>query len=141
MRRLHGLIFLVLGLPAVAAAECGYISSAAKPPLDDGIYPAEIRKIDGVEQPRRAQNRIRLSAGKHRIAIQERIGTVPRGYTALRKLGNREVALVLKILDIDVQADTLYQIGARLHKDRLDPEQPHAYWEPVVWREQAQDCG
>lgn len=138
MRRLG---FCLLVVPAIAAADCGYISSAAKPPLSEGIFPADIRKIDGVEQPRREQNRIRLDAGTHRIAIEERIGTVPRGYTALRKLGNREVPLVYKIIEIEVEGDTLYQIGARLHKDRLDPERPHAYWEPVVWRVQAQDCG
>lgn len=127
--------------PTIAAADCGYVSSAAKPPLSEGVYPAEIRKIDGIDQPRREQNRIRLTVGTHRIAIEERIGTVPRGYTALRKLGNREVPLVYKIIKIEVQADTLYQIGARLHKDRLDPERPHAYWEPVIWREQPQACG
>lgn len=138
---MHGLGFWLLMVPAIAAADCGYVSSAAKPPLSEGVYPAEIRKIDGVDQPRREQNRIRLSAGTHRIAIEERIGTVPRGYTALRKLGNREVPLVYKIIVIEVQADTLYQIGARLHKDRLDAERPHAYWEPVVWREQPQECG
>lgn len=134
------------GAPAVAAEAqtdvgCGYISAKAKPPLSDDIYPAEIRRIDGVDVPSRPQNRYRLSAGRHAIAIQERIGSTPRGYGLLRKLGNREVALVYKIIQVDIAAGSSLQLGAHLLRAQLDPAQPpHAYWEPVVWRSGTEVC-
>jgi hypothetical protein len=120
------------------AAGCGYISTSAKPPLSEDLYPAEIKRIDGEDA--RKLNRHRLPVGRHAISIQELIGSTPRGYTKLRKLGNREVALVYKVVKIDVEPNTSYQIAARLRSDRLDPDQPHAYWEPVVWRSTAEDC-
>jgi hypothetical protein len=139
---------LILAWPAPAfasdpasdstAAGCGYISTSAKPPLSEDLYPAEIKRIDGEDV--RKLNRHRLPVGSHAISIQELIGTTPRGYTKLRKLGNREVALVYKVVRIDVEANTSYQIAARLRSDRLDPDQPHAYWEPVVWRSSGENC-
>lgn len=123
---------------ATTAAGCGYVSTSAKPPLSEDLYPAEIKRIDGADA--RKQNRHRLGVGSHAISIQELIGSTPRGYTKLRKLGNREVALVYKVIKVDIEANTSYQIGARLRTDRLDPAQPHAYWEPVVWRSTGEDC-
>jgi hypothetical protein len=121
-----------------ASAGCGYVSTSAKPPLSEDLYPAEIKRIDGDDV--RKLNRHRLGVGSHAVSIQELIGSTPRGYTKLRKLGNREVALVYKVVRIDVEPNTSYQIAARLRNDRLDPDQPHAYWEPVVWRSTAEDC-
>lgn len=131
---------LLAAEPTAPVAGCGYISAAAKPPQSEDLYPAEIRRIDGADTPKRPANRYRLSAGTHAIAVQEKIGSTPRGYTKLRKLGNREVALVYKIIKIEVQANTSYQIGAQLYPDKLDPKQPNAYWDPVVWRTQPADC-
>jgi hypothetical protein len=133
-----GLALLLASIPAMA--DCGYVSAPAKPPLSEDLYPAEIRRIDGEDLGARKANRHRLAAGKYRLSIQERIGTTPRGYTALRKLGNREVALVYKVIEIEVEAGQHYQVAARLHRDRLDREHPHAYWEPVVWRVIADPC-
>jgi hypothetical protein len=127
-------------VPTLAAADCGYVGSASKPPLSEDLYPAEIRRIDGVDLGARKASRHRLPAGKHRLSIQELIGTTPRGYTALRKLGNREVALVYKVIEVEVEHGQHYHIAARLHRDRLDREQPHAYWEPVVWRVDPANC-
>ena len=126
--------------PQEAAPGCGYISTSAKPPLADDIFPANIRRIDGRDTPKRALNRYRLDAGRHAIAIQEHIGSIPRGYTALRKLGNREVPLVYKIIHIDVEAGRSYQMGAKLHRDQLKPSADSAYWTPVIWRISAEAC-
>lgn len=125
---------------APADAGCGYVSTSAKPPLSADTYPADITRIDGEDTPKRAVNRHRLSVGRHAIAVQEQIGSTPRGYTKLRKLGNKEVALVYKIIKVDIEANTSYQIGAQLHVDKLDPKQPNAYWSPVVWRTSAEKC-
>jgi hypothetical protein len=144
----HGLCAAVaaLALPALAAqqtatttaAGCGYVSTSAKPPLSEDLYPAEIKRIDGEDA--RKQNRHRLAIGTHAISIQEQIGSTPRGYTKLRKLGNREVALVYKVIEIEIEADASYQIAARLRSDQIDSTRPHAYWEPVVWRTTSEKC-
>ena len=125
---------------ATVDAGCGYVSASAKPPLSEDIYPADITRIDGEDTPKRALNRYRLPVGRHAIAVQEQIGSTPRGYTKLRKLGNKEVALVYKIIKVDIEANTSYQIGAQLHPDKLDPKQPNAYWTPVVWRTSTEEC-
>jgi len=77
----------------IAAAGCGYVSTSAKPPLSEDLYPAEIKRIDGDDV--RKLNRHRLPVGSHAISIQELIGSTPRGYTKLRKLGNREMECIV----------------------------------------------
>ena len=123
---------------ATTRAGCGYVSTSAKPPLSQDLYPAEIKRIDGAEA--RKTNRHRLAVGSHAISVQELIGSTPRGYTKLRKLGNREVALVYKVIKVDIEPNTSYQIAARLRTDQIDPDRPHAYWEPIVWRNTAENC-
>lgn len=145
LRRWVYALICAASMPAVAEqapadAGCGYVSTSAKPPLSEDTYPADITRIDGEDTPTRALNRYRLSVGRHAIAVQEQIGSTPRGYTKLRKLGNKEVALVYKIIKVDIKANTSYQIGAQLHPDKLDPKQPNAYWTPVVWRTSAEEC-
>lgn len=131
--------FMPFAAPAQDAA-CGYVSASSKPPISDNIFEAEIRRIDGEDLPKRAKNRYQLSAGRHVIAIQERIADNPKGYTKLRKLGNKSVPLVYKQLEIEIKPDTTYQIGAQLFPDRIDPEAPNDFWEPTVWRRTISEC-
>lgn len=144
MRLLLPTVVLAHGLMAAGAANaqsgCGYVSSIRKPPEDKGFYPAQIRQIDGKEVSR-GQSRYRLSVGVHRIAVEERIADSRRGYTKLRKLGNKDAKLVLKMLELDVKADGSYHVGAQLFEDRIDPQKPQDYWEPVVWRTLVENCG
>lgn len=141
MRWLFLVSAIFLSLPLSAQTTCGYVSATSKPPLSEGIYPADIVRIDGKDVPKRALNRYPLSVGKHQIALQEQVASTPRGYTLLRKLGNKATAVVLKIIEIDVKANTSYQLGAKLDKTKIDRKQPDAFWEPVVWREGAAECG
>jgi hypothetical protein len=119
---------------------CGYISATTKPPLSQDVYPAEIKKIDGEDTPKRAKTRYRLSAGRHSIAVQEHVADNPGGYTKLRKLGNKAAPLIYKVLEIEVKADTGYHIGAKLYADRISADAPNDFWEPVVWRRTIDNC-
>lgn len=127
--------------PAATLAQsgCGYVSTSTKPPVSKEVYPATIRQIDGREVD--GDKRIKLTVGVHQIAVQELIANERRGYTKLRKLGNKETKLVLKVLELDVKADGNYLIGAQLFEDRIDPAKPNDYWEPVVWRKTLDSCG
>lgn len=143
LRLRSGLLCLLtlLSAPALAESEaCGYVSAPAKPPQSEDLYPADIRRIDGEDLPKRAQNRYRLPVGKHAIAIQERVADTPRGYTKLRKLGNKAVPLVYKIIEIEVQANTNHQISARLYADRISAKAPNDFWDPVIWRSVEESC-
>ncbi len=134
-------LLMVLVWPALAETEaCGYVSAPAKPPLSEDLYPADIRRIDGEDLPKRALNRYRLPVGRHAIAIQERVADTPRGYTKLRKLGNKAVPLVYKIIEVEVQANTNHQISARLYPDRISAKAPNDFWDPVVWRSVEENC-
>jgi len=135
------LIVLIAPIAYAQPAACGYVSAAAKPPQSDSLYPAAIRRIDGKDLPTRALSRYPLSVGKHSLSIQELVADTPRGYTALRKLGNKEVAVVYKIIEIDVAPNMSYQIGAKLDKSKIDPKRPNDFWEPVVWKTLEQGCG
>ncbi|MBK8068164.1 MAG: hypothetical protein IPK27_11225 [Rhodanobacteraceae bacterium] len=127
--------------PAMTLAQsgCGYVSTSTKPPVSKEIYPAAIRQIDGKDVD--GSKRIKLTLGVHKIAVQERIADERRGNTKLRKLGNKQTELVLKVLEVDVKADGNYLIGAQLYEDRIDPAKPNDYWEPVVWRTTLDSCG
>jgi hypothetical protein len=123
-----------------AMAECADLSAPAKPARSENLYPVEIGRRDREGLGARKAKRGCLPAGPYWFSSQERIGTTPRGYTALRKLGHREVALVYQVIEIEVEAGQHYQVAARLHRDRLDRERAHADWEPVVWRVLADPC-
>ena len=140
-RIVFALVVSLFGTPLLAQdTACGYISTSAKPPQSEGIYPADIRRVDGQDTPKRALNRYPLTVGKHQIAIQEQVASTPRGYTLLRKLGNKAAPLVLKIIEIEIKANTSYQIGARLDKAKIDRKNPNDFWEPVVWKQSEQAC-
>ena len=119
---------------------CGYVSVAAKPPQSESLYPADIRRIDGVEQKLRDGQRIALPVGRHKIALQEQVASTPRGYTLLRKLGNQETNVVLKIIEIDVAADRHYVLAAKVDPDKIDRARPNDFWQPVVFRESEASC-
>lgn len=132
-------LWLALALSA-PGGDCGYVSVAAKPPQSESLYPADIRRIDGEEQKLRTAQRVALPVGRHKIALQEQVASTPRGYTLLRKLGNQETTVVLKIIEIDVAADRHYVLAAKVDPSKIDRERPNDFWQPVVFRESEASC-
>lgn len=125
---------------------CGYVTETTPTPrVSEDIHQAEITQINGRSTPLWTVNRHQLDAGRHVLVVAERIkphrlSNVQNHQISLMK--RREQARAYKALVVDIEPDTVYSIGARLHRDRLDNAsiRDNAYWEPVIWQERAARC-
>lgn len=136
---------LVVG--AVPTGRCdGYATdSVGAPPASHSVYRAEITRIDGRSTPLTPVNRHRLAPGRHVLTVRELVDRTWLGRSPIlliHRMQRREGADAYKPLVIDVRPGITYRIGARLLRDRLDPDsiRANAYWEPVVWAEIPGDC-
>ncbi len=124
---------------------CGYVSNRGTlPHVSDRLYPVEIISIDGGGLPIDA-NRHRLPAGMHAITVAERIESIRFNPVELRmreQLLRREGARAAKTVVVEVKPGTRHLLGARFLDDGLDGDRirRNAYWEPVVWKDIADDC-
>lgn len=119
---------------------CGYVATNPKPPASKDLYPAAIAEVDGKKVAGSDARRIKLEVGVHRIGVQAQIGDDRRGRAKLVELGIGDAAAALAVIEIDVQADSSYQIAAQLVANQKDRAQPGGYWEPVVWRKLVDSC-
>lgn len=132
---------------AMPTGRCdGYATdSTGAPPRSHSVYRAEITRIDGRSTPLTPVNRHRLSPGRHVLTVRELVDRAWIGRSQdmlIQRMQRRERANAYKPLVLDVRPGTTYRIGARLLRDRLDPDsiRANAYWEPVVWAEEAAAC-
>lgn len=136
-------------LPVTTASRspgCGYVSDTGiHPRVTRNVFPADITRIDGRSTPLFRVNRHQVDAGSHVLTIAERIddqhlSSVQRRQIFLtRRFLNRRG---YKTLIVDVEPGMRLEVGARLLDDKLDNEsiRDNAYWEPVVWKQQAERC-
>ncbi len=130
--RWMALCLLAASLP-LQAAECGRISIFHTPPESRDLYPVALFRIDGNSKVH-TREIFRVSPGKHVVEMHELI-TDPM---LRRKPSYRQRA---KALSIDVEPGYTYKLAARfIRKHRLDVGPEGNYWEPVVWKVQAQAC-
>ncbi|GAB3342965.1 PDZ domain-containing protein [Marilutibacter aestuarii] len=134
-----------VGRSAPPPSGCGYVSNRGTlPHVTDRLYPVEIISIDGSGLPIDA-NRHRLPAGMHAITVAERIESIRFNPVELRmreQLLRREGARAAKTLVVEVKPGTRHLLGARFLDEGLDGDRirRNAYWEPVVWKDVADDC-
>ena len=115
------------------AAECGRISIFHTPPAARDLYPVLLLRLDGNNKVH-TREIFRVAPGRHVVEMHELI-TDPM---LRRKPNYRQRA---KALTIDVEPGYTYKLAARfIHKKRLDVGPDGNYWEPVVWKVQAQAC-
>lgn len=132
-------------MPPPGPVGCGYVSNRGTlPHVGDRLYLVDIVSIDGGGLPIDA-NRHRLPAGMHAITVSERIESVrfdPLEQRAREQLLSREGARAAKTLVVEVKPGMRHQLGARFLDEGLDGNRirQNAYWEPVVWREVAEEC-
>jgi hypothetical protein len=125
---------------------CGYVSDRDPTPVvSDDIHAAEITSIDGDSTPLDPQNRHRLPAGEHVLVVSEKIGLqyFTRGQLRQRNLMQRRtLARAYKAIVVTVEPNMRYSIGAKLDRNTMDNDamRANAYWEPVVFKERAQEC-
>ena len=136
---------LVVG--ATTATGCGgFVTDTAGPlPRSHSVYRAEVTRIDGRSTPVTPRNRHHLDPGRHVLTVRELIDRAWLNGAQIRTIQlmqRRERARAYKPLVVDVKPGATYKIGARLLRDKLDPEsiRANAYWEPVVWAVEPGTC-
>ena len=130
-----------------AVAGCGYLSGdGASPRNTQGIYPVEILNIDGTSTPAMSSpHRHRIDAGRRVLILRELVDDhrfTPLPLKERRRLLAHDRASAYKVLIVDVDPDTRYDIGARLKDPRpgIGSIRNNTYWEPVVWRRTPSPC-
>ncbi len=128
---------LVLMAATPDAAACARVTDLDMAPRSQQMHFARIRKIDGRSvdapygfAPQGEQHR--LTPGKHVLTISEEIE--PRYFLSYSLSTQRARN---KTIEIDVQADTLVYIAAKLLKSNTYDKN---YWEPVVWKTKSVGC-
>ena len=111
---------------------CGIITLYNKPPKTKNIHFASINSIDGITVSSDSQV-FTLATGKHLVKVIENI----RENSLTRRRGE---AKNFKFIEIDVQANKKYALGAKFIRKNRSKLSSGEYWEPVVWKENTEDC-
>ena len=132
---------------ANAVAGCGYLSGdGASPRNTQGIYPVEVLNIDGTSTPAMSSpHRHRVDAGRRVLILRELVDDhrfTPLPLKERRRLLTHDRASAYKVLIVDVDPDTRYDIGARLKDPHpgIGSIRDSTYWEPVIWQRTPSPC-
>jgi len=101
-------------------------------------YHAKLILIDGTSQGPSGHETYRLGAGEHHLLVSEDIPTNFMGAGPIATWRTRNHSY--KPLTVDVKPGTTTMIAAQLHTDKVGEISRGGYWDPVAWREVAEDC-
>ena len=119
---------------------CGRVSVVGLPPRSRGFYRALLHEIDGRLPGPLDSEVFRVSAGRHVLKVSELVDGTRFSGTQERKRGQLFRHERFKYLVLDVKPNTTYRLGLQFYKERLDPINEQAYWEPVIWEERNETC-
>jgi hypothetical protein len=125
---------LLFAAAQAEAAECGTIKLYDDNNTRQAIFPVELLEIDGDTQFRRGYMRP-LSVGKHTLKLGEKI---PPAELSQQVARFRDRSIRNRELEIDVQPNVLYVIGAKFIREKRD--EPKEYWAPIVLRDEGHPC-
>lgn len=111
---------------------CGIITLYNQPPKTKNIHLVSINSIDGVTVTTNSQV-FTLTSGKHLIKVIEKI----KENSLTRRRGE---AMNYKFIEIDIQANKKYALGAKFIRKNRSKLSTGEYWEPVVWKQNESDC-
>ena len=129
---------LASAAPGTMLARCGRISTMDTLPRAQLRFPVVVIAIDGRTPPSDGEV-VRLPPGKHRLVLAERIDNDRFGDVQRKQrdaLGRR----AYKTLELDVAADTTYQLAASLDPPGAARVADGNYWRPVVHRAAPERC-
>lgn len=123
---------------APASGGCGRISTFDVAPRNQHLYGATILLLDGVTPGPSGTPSFRVRAGTHKLLVAEKIPTREMAvgpYASLRSRRDNS-----KELTVMVKPNTTALLAARLNTDKAADFSHAAYWDPVIWREIAENC-
>ena len=112
--------------------QCGVVSVGYVPPSTRDIYSAQIINIDGRGVVSDRTN-FKLSPGKHILRVHELI-------SGGRLSRHRSTMQIAKTLEVHVQANMRYYLGARFIREKRTSRLKEEYWQPVIWKISEQEC-
>ena len=121
-----------------SSSGCGRISTYDVAPRSERVYHATIEQIDGVTPGPSGQETYRVSAGQHKLLVNEDIPTRQIGIgpdATMRSQRDHS-----KVLIVDVKPDSVMMVGAKFHEDKANNVRNGEYWDPIVWREKGMGC-
>jgi len=125
-------------VPRPASSGCGRVSTfdVASPGAQQ--YHAKLILVDGTSPGPGGHETYRLSAGEHHLLVSEDIPTNFMGAGPIATWRTRDHSY--KPLTVEVKPGTTTMIAAQLHTGRVGEISRGGYWDPVAWREVAEDC-
>lgn len=122
-----------------AGAGCGRVSTFDTAPRNQHIYPAILIAVDGRLPGPTGAETFRLGVGKHVLTVAEAIDPVQ--FDDIHRVQrDRMLRDRYKTLEIDVQADTTYRLGARFILEKRNQIRSKEYWEPVIYAQKEERC-
>ena len=109
---------------------CGTVSGYLMPDSHDGFYRVVVTHLNGKAVISRPN--YQLSPGQYEFTLAELIDS-PRLKV---KLAARQT----KTLSVEVEADQRYHLAAKFNQDRIYRGLDSDYWQPVVWKQEAEQC-
>lgn len=111
---------------------CGFITIDHTPPVTKYLYPVSIRKVNDNSKVSGIL-KVKLSVGKHIVYVTENIVSNKVGHRGNSRHNS-------KAFELDVKANTTYQLAAKYNPRNKFKTVGDEYWQPVVWRTIEQSC-
>lgn len=120
---------------------CGRISLVGMPPRTQNVFPAELIFIDGETPQPIGGPAYRVPAGRHLLTVHELID--PRRLSMQIQLDKQRRQLPregYKTMELVVEPNTTYRLGARYFPELRDRGLENEFWEPVIYAEAGEAC-
>jgi hypothetical protein len=131
---LAALLALACPPAALAAGECGTIRLYDVNNTRQKVYPVYLIEVDGKTEWKNKYLK-QMPVGPHKLKIGERI---PNAELSQQVARWNDRSIRTRELDIDVQPNVLYVIGAKFNSDKRTDVK--AYWAPIVLRDEGHPC-
>jgi len=119
---------------------CGRVDMSLQPPVTQDIHPVVLHEVNGRLGAPLESTSFRLSAGRNVLKLSEAIDSRHFNANQNRKRNALFRHERFKYFEIDVEADGVYRIGAKLNRDAREEIRSGAYWEPVIWSVSKATC-
>ena len=120
-----------------ATSGCGRISIVDVAPRQQDLHAATLNQIDGRLAGVNGQTSFRVAVGEHVLEVGE---AIENRYLGINDRQRNSGPTRYKKLTVNVAPNTTYFVAARLNSGQRIEWRDGAYWEPVVWRESAENC-
>lgn len=118
-----------------ATTGCSHINVFDVAPRQQQLYAVRLLSIDEQAAGPSGTKSYRINAGSHTLTLAEQIDPAQLSFNSRERNATEN-----KTLTIHVAPNTTYYVAARLNSDKRSEWKDGAYWDPIVWKETAEEC-